>query len=58
MTYAYLAKGRNEREMIELDMAIAPTPKDAQEAQDAANMRAMRQLEAMMPKGPPRPGRT
>jgi hypothetical protein len=55
VTYAYLAKGRNEQEMMQLDMALAPTPQKAQETQDAANMRAMKQLEAMMPTKPPRP---
>lgn len=55
LTYAYLAKGRNEQEMMQLDMMLAPTPQKAQETQDAANMRAMRQLESMMPKPPPRP---
>lgn len=54
--YAYLAKGRDENQLRELEMALAPTPAKAQESVDRANMEAMKQLQAMLPAAarPPR----
>ncbi len=55
MVYALLAEGRDKQEMMELDMALAPTPEAKQEQVDAANMEAMKQLQAQLGAlGPPR----
>lgn len=48
MAYAYLADGRDEKQLMQLDMALAPTPEAAQETVDAANARAMKELRAQM----------
>lgn len=48
MTYAYLAEGRDEQQLLELEMALAPTPEAKQETIDKQNMEAMRQLRSMM----------
>ena len=55
MTYAFLAKGRDEKQLLELDAALDPSPVSAEVARERANMEAMRQLQAMMPP-PGRPG--
>ena len=57
MIYAFLADGRSEHQLRELDMALAPTVDDAQALVDKANMEAMKQLQAQMgglapPRGP------
>ena len=48
VVYAFLADGRDEKSLMQLDMALAPTPEAAQETVDQANARAMRQLRAQM----------
>jgi hypothetical protein len=48
VVYAFLADGRNEQQLRELDMALAPTEDDAQALVDQANMEAMKQLQAQM----------
>jgi hypothetical protein len=48
VVYAFLADGRDEKQLRELDMALAPTPEDAQSLVDKANMEAMKQLQASM----------
>lgn len=48
MVYAYLADGRDEKQLMELDMMLAPTQEDASAIQDRANMEAMKQLQAQM----------
>lgn len=48
MAYAFLADGRDEQQLRQLDMALAPTPEAAQETVDQANMKAMKQLQSMM----------
>jgi hypothetical protein len=54
VVYAYLADGRDEKQLIELDAALAPTPEIAQEAIDRQNMEAMKELQSMMSAGPRR----
>ena len=52
MTYAYLAKGRDEKGLQELEMALAP-PDVAEAMENEQNMEAMRMLAEMSPpKGP------
>lgn len=46
MTYAILAEGRNEQELIQLDLALAPSAEDADAITAKANMEAMKQLQA------------
>jgi hypothetical protein len=48
VVYAFLADGRDERQLRELDMALAPTPEDKQAHVDKANMDAMKQLQASL----------
>lgn len=48
MVYAFLADGRDEKQLRELDMALAPTPDDAQEIVDKANMEEMKKLQTQM----------
>lgn len=48
MIYAFLADGRDEKQLRELDMALAPTADDAQAFIDKANMEAMKQLQSQM----------
>lgn len=48
MIYAFLADGRSQDQLRELDMALAPTADDAQALVDKANMEAMKQLQAQM----------
>ncbi len=48
MTYAYLAEGRDEKQLLELDAALAPTPEAKQDTIDRQNMQAMQQIQAMM----------
>lgn len=48
MVYAFLADGRDQQQMMELDMALAPTPEAKQERIDQANMEAMKQLQAQL----------
>jgi O-succinylbenzoate synthase len=48
VAYAFLADGRDEQQLRQLDMALAPTPEAAQETVDQANMKAMKQLQSMM----------
>lgn len=58
MVYATLAEGRDEKQLMELDMALAPTAEDAQTLIDKANMEAMKVLQSQMggmgPPGRPR----
>ena len=52
MTYAYLAKGRDEKGLQELDLALAP-PDVAEAMENEQNMQAMQMLAQMSPpKGP------
>lgn len=52
MTYAFLAKGRDEKSLQELEMALSP-PDVAEAMENEQNMMAMQQLAAMSPpKGP------
>ena len=52
MTYAYLAKGRDEKSLHELEMALAP-PEVAEAMENEQNMQAMKMLAEMSPpKGP------
>jgi hypothetical protein len=53
VTYAFLAKGRDEKQLLELDAALDPSPVSAEVARERANMEAMKQFQAMMP-APPR----
>ena len=48
MVYAFLADGRDEKQLMELDMALAPTAEAAQAYVDKANMEAMKALQASM----------
>lgn len=48
MVYALLADGRDDKQLRELDMALAPTQESAQALVDQANMEAMKQLQAQM----------
>lgn len=48
MVYAFLADRRDEKQLRELDMALAPTPDDAQEIVDKANMEEMKKLQTQM----------
>jgi hypothetical protein len=58
VVYAFLADGRDEKELMQLDMALAPTPEAAQETVDQANARAMKRLVASMGgMAPPQPRR-
>lgn len=52
MTYAYLAKGRDEKGLQELEMALA-SPDAAEAMENEQNMQAMKMLAEMSPpKGP------
>ena len=48
MTYATLAEGRDEKQLQELDMLLAPTEKDRDKIQAKANMDAMKALQDQM----------
>lgn len=48
MSYAFLADGRDEQQMMQLDMALAPSDEARQEAVDRANMEAMKALQAQI----------
>ena len=48
VTYAYLAKGRDEKGLQELEMALAP-PEVAEAMENEQNMQAMQQLAMMSP---------
>lgn len=48
VVYALLADGRDETQLRELDMALAPSQDDAQSLVDKANMEAMKQLQSQM----------
>lgn len=48
MVYALLADGRDEKQLRELDMALAPSEESAQALVDKANMEAMKQLQSQM----------
>jgi hypothetical protein len=48
VTYAFLADGRDEAQLRELDMALAPTLEDAEAMVNQANMDAMKALQAQM----------
>lgn len=48
MTYAFLAEGRDEKGLMELDMLLAPTPEDKDKIQAKANMDAMKALQDQM----------
>lgn len=58
MTYALLADGRTEKELKELDLALAPTDQARDAIVERANMEAMQQLQgAIAGLAPPgRPG--
>ncbi len=55
MVYAYLADGRDKQQMMELDLALAPSEEEAQKTIDQANMEAMQALQAQLGsvQGPP-----
>lgn len=57
MVYAFLADGRDEKGLRELDMALAPTPEVAQSHVDRANMEAMKELSGMLGSQMPPPRR-
>lgn len=57
MAYAFLADGRDQQQMMELDMALAPTPEAKQERIDQANMEAMKQLQSQLGSLGPAPRR-
>lgn len=45
MAYAFLADGRSEQELLQLDVQLSPTPdEDRAKALDRANAAAMQQL--------------
>jgi hypothetical protein len=46
--YALLADGRDEKQLIELDALLAPTPEAAETIRERANMDAMKALQAQM----------
>lgn len=48
MVYAFLADGRDDKQLMELDMALAPTPEDKQAQVDRQNMEEMKRLQAQM----------
>lgn len=48
MTYAFLARGRNEQQLLELDNALAANEEAKEENVDRANARAMEQLMGSM----------
>ncbi len=55
MAYAFLADGRDQQQMMELDLQLAPTPEAKQERIDEANMEAMKALQSQLGGlGPPR----
>jgi len=54
VAYAHLTDGRDQKQVAEFDMLLAP-PEKKEKMVDEANMEAMRQLQAMMPP-PGRPG--
>lgn len=55
MVYAYLAKGRTQKEMWDLDIALAPTPAAKEKTIDKANMEALRTLAGDKPMAKPVP---
>jgi len=58
VTYALLADGRDEKEMKELDLALAPSDQARDAIVERANMEAMQQLQGaiagLAPPGRPR----
>ncbi len=48
MTYAFLADGRDRKEMMELDLLLAPNEEAKQEQIDKANMEAMKTLQSQL----------
>jgi hypothetical protein len=48
VTYAILADGRDEKQLIELNALLAPTPEAGETIREKANMEAMRALQAQM----------
>lgn len=48
MTYAMLAEGKDEKQLQDLDMLLAPTEEDKDAIQAKANMDAMKQLQDQM----------
>ncbi len=48
MAYAILAEGRDQRELQELDLALAPSKEAKQEQIDRTNMEAMKALQSQL----------
>jgi hypothetical protein len=48
VAYAFLADGRDNQQMMELDLALAPSEESRQETIDKANMEAMKALQSQL----------
>lgn len=48
MVYAFLADGRDEQQLMQLDLALAPNPEAKQKTIEKANMEAMKALQSQL----------